>query len=178
VNDMTLCGPAITRVLSPTSQRIEELIVAGLTNPEIRDALGVSRNQVIGVRRRMYMREKPAGEPPMQQQIVEAVEEPAVEPIKTVTLPAKVDPSLFVCDEIEIDEVEFEEPPVEAPGVSVAELTSGMCRYPIAYTDQHYFCGNPRRDVKSSYCDEHHSLIWVKPIRAVKKKSSDAPRRR
>ena len=62
-------------------------------------------------------------------------------------------------------EVTFEdEPRRPAPGgVSLVELKENHCRFPIAYEEQHYFCGAERRDRKTCYCAEHHSAAWTKP---------------
>ena len=53
-------------------------------------------------------------------------------------------------------------PPANCEGVHLMDLNPGDCRYAVArHSDMHFFCGKPRRDVKTSYCAEHHGLVWV-----------------
>ena len=60
-------------------------------------------------------------------------------------------PKLFVADK-EDD---------AAIGVSFLELDHDGCRYPTSrFEGQHYFCGEPRRDTRTSYCELHHALCW------------------
>jgi hypothetical protein len=60
-------------------------------------------------------------------------------------------PKLFVADK-EDD---------AAIGVSFLELDHDGCRYPTSrFEGQHYFCGEPKRDTRTSYCELHHALCW------------------
>ena len=62
-------------------------------------------------------------------------------------------PKLFVADKEEEDGV--------AIGVPFLELSHNGCRYPTSrFEGQHYFCGEPKRDTKTSYCELHHALCW------------------
>lgn len=62
-------------------------------------------------------------------------------------------PKLFVADKEKEDAV--------AIGVSFLELNHDGCRYPTSrFEGQHYFCGEPKRDTKTSYCETHHALCW------------------
>ena len=63
----------------------------------------------------------------------------------------------------------FQAPPVEEPrdvnivGVSLLDLGARSCRYPTSRVEeQHYFCGATTRDYATSYCAEHHAIVWVK----------------
>ena len=48
-------------------------------------------------------------------------------------------------------------------GISLYDLESHSCRYPTSRVDeQHYFCGDTIKDHTSSYCEKHHSLVWLK----------------
>jgi len=47
-------------------------------------------------------------------------------------------------------------------GIPFAELGLSSCRFPTTSIDSdHYFCGEPKKD-KSSYCQKHHDLCWIK----------------
>ena len=70
----------------------------------------------------------------------------------------------------------FQAPPVEEPrdvnivGVSLLDLGARSCRYPTSRVeDQHYFCGATTRDYATSYCAEHHGIVWVKRPRTTPK---------
>jgi hypothetical protein len=70
----------------------------------------------------------------------------------------------------------FQAPPVEEPrdanivGVSLLDLGQRSCRYPTSRVeDQHYFCGATTRDYATSYCAEHHGIVWVKKNRTTPK---------
>lgn len=63
----------------------------------------------------------------------------------------------------------FQAPPVEEPrdvnivGVSLLDIGRRACRYPTSRVDeQHYFCGETTRDYATSYCAEHHKIVWLK----------------
>lgn len=45
------------------------------------------------------------------------------------------------------------------------ELEDNDCRFMM---DGTFFCAEPQRD-KSSYCDLHHRICWVKPISTLAK---------
>jgi hypothetical protein len=48
-------------------------------------------------------------------------------------------------------------------GISLMDLEMHQCRFPTSRVqDQHYFCGEPKRDRDTSYCAEHHALSFVK----------------
>jgi hypothetical protein len=54
----------------------------------------------------------------------------------------------------------------EAVGVSFADLRHDGCRYPTSrFEGEHYFCGEPKRDTRTSYCEKHHTLCWNKKMR-------------
>lgn len=48
-------------------------------------------------------------------------------------------------------------------GVPLLELAANQCRYPIGMSGVALFCGDIRSNPKSSFCDHHHALCWVKP---------------
>ena len=52
---------------------------------------------------------------------------------------------------------------------SLIELESEDCRYPFG-DETFLFCGEVKRE-KSSYCEFHHRLCWIKP-------ASNAPKAR
>jgi len=63
----------------------------------------------------------------------------------------------------------FQAPPVEEPrdvnivGVPLLDLGRRSCRYPTSRVDdQHYFCGETTRDYATSYCADHHKIVWLK----------------
>lgn len=52
-------------------------------------------------------------------------------------------------------------PPEGTKGVHLLDLNSNDCRYSVAMVQrEHFFCGKPRASIKTSYCDEHHKLVW------------------
>ena len=60
----------------------------------------------------------------------------------------------------------IEEQNPEIIGVSLFEIAHNGCRFPTSrFEDQHYFCGKAKRDSKTSFCSEHHQVVWLKPRR-------------
>jgi hypothetical protein len=54
-------------------------------------------------------------------------------------------------------------PPANCEGVHLLDLNAGDCRFAVSRNDAgHFFCGKPRRDAKTSYCADHHAMVWVK----------------
>ena len=54
-------------------------------------------------------------------------------------------------------------PDVDTGGVHLLDLREEDCRYPVGETARgHFFCGEPRRDVRTRYCANHHPIVWVK----------------
>jgi hypothetical protein len=77
---------------------------------------------------------------------------PGAEKVKVYTMP-----KLFLV------ETKPEKIQTKIVGVSLFDLKSNGCRFPTSrVADQHYFCGEPKRDKCTSYCAEHHSLSFVK----------------
>ena len=70
-------------------------------------------------------------------------------------------PPTFECSPCEVT---FKDEPKHSTtgGVTLMGLKENQCRFPVAYEDQHYFCGAERRDHRTRYCAEHHSVCWVK----------------
>lgn len=67
-------------------------------------------------------------------------------------------------------------PPANCDGVHLMDLNPGDCRYAVARTDAgHFFCGQPRKSAKTSYCEDHHSKVWVKRSN-IKPKEDAKPR--
>lgn len=53
--------------------------------------------------------------------------------------------------------------PSEVLGIGLVDLEHNSCRFPISRDDDtHFFCGEVRRDPKTSYCSHHHSIVWHK----------------
>lgn len=70
-------------------------------------------------------------------------------------------------------------PPANCEGVHLMDLQPSDCRYATArYNDQHFFCGKPRRDVKTSYCEDHHKLVWTKGTKSTTAKPRSTQARR
>jgi hypothetical protein len=77
---------------------------------------------------------------------------PGAEQVKVHTMP-----KLFLV------ETKPEKIQTKIVGVSLFDLASNGCRFPTSRVgDQHYFCGEPKRDKATSYCAEHHALSFVK----------------
>jgi hypothetical protein len=80
--------------------------------------------------------------------------------------PERAPPPAFECSPCEVT---FEDEPKRSTsgGVTLMDLRDDQCRFPVAYEDQHYFCGAARRDHRTRYCAKHHSVAWIKlPSRA------------
>ena len=69
------------------------------------------------------------------------------------------------------------EPSSRADGsVDLMSLERHHCRFPVSrIDDQHYFCGSPRRDIRSSYCEKHHQVVWIKGSRMSRKRKPKGP---
>jgi hypothetical protein len=133
-------------------QRIKELLPTGMSFAEMGKTLGVTKGTIAGKVTRMRLRgdldrlNRPVvmrGTPenPLERMIVSQ---------EQLTLKVKVERCLV-------------QAPANAPGVHLLDLKEGDCRFSIAYYDSgHFFCGAPRRDLKTRYCAEHHTIVWVK----------------
>lgn len=64
------------------------------------------------------------------------------------------------------------QPPKGVKGVHLLDLRASDCRFPVAHEGAHFFCGEPRRDARTSYCAEHHTKVWVNARLAVRARSS------
>lgn len=132
------------------ADKIKELLPTGMTFKKIGEELGVTRNTIAGAVYRMQAR----GELDKKYRPVapRAVPESPLDRvihrnIKAAAVKLRVQ----------------EEPDVDIGGVHLLDLNEGDCRWPIGETNRgHFFCGEPRRDVRTRYCAEHHSRVWVK----------------
>lgn len=78
---------------------------------------------------------------------------------RPVTVKVKVNtmPKLFQV------EAKREKQQTKIVGISLIDLELHQCRFPTSRVeDQHYFCGELRRDRDTSYCDAHHKLAVIK----------------
>lgn len=105
-----------------------------ITRPKIEDAAECGRHGQNRRRRRSHKKR------------------PGADPVKAITLPR-----LFQAPP------KRERPDLRIVRVSLYDLETRSCRYPTSRVDeQHYFCGNTTKDHTSSYCEKHHSLVWLK----------------
>lgn len=126
-------------------ERILDLIRDGAHYSLIGERLGLTRDAVSGRVRRM--KEKGVVIPFPIQRI--AAPKPPTPQTKVTSKVTKV-----ACLPIK--------PQHEGTGYPLVELPPGGCVYPTGYNGEHLFCGNPRRDALTSYCEHHHKIVWVK----------------
>ena len=126
-------------------ERIISLIKEGAHYSLIGERLGLTRDAVSGRVRRMKERGVVI---PFPIQRIAAPKPPAQQAKLTgkVTKP--------VCNPIT--------PQHEGIGTRLVDLPPNSCVYPTGYNGEHLFCGNPRRDPLTSYCEHHHKIVWVK----------------
>ena len=145
------------------AERIKELLPTNMTFKQIGLELGVTRNIIAGQVYRMQARgeidklHKPVApravvESPLDRQLQRNIRASAMK--------------LIVQEESDED----------IGGVHLLDLSENDCRWSIGETSRgHFFCAKPRRDSRTRYCAEHHSIVWVKSsvIAARRKKAED-----
>jgi len=53
--------------------------------------------------------------------------------------------------------------PVKVKPRRLYDLETHDCRFPVGRRNEEYlFCAAPRRDALTSFCAEHHKVVWVK----------------
>lgn len=124
-----------------------------LSASEIAKELKTTRNTVIGVVSRL----RPTGVITRKESRTHS-ENGRMGGAKTHSKYVKVDPVFKIRPRAKTNETQ------DGPiiGVPIYELEINGCRYPTSTVDEtHYFCGDTQKD-KSSYCESHHKLCWVK----------------
>ena len=132
-----------------------------LSASKIAEKLGLTKNIVIGVVTRardsgsgLITRDKAPGiyEGGMSGKKVSHKKRLGADPVKAISLP-----KLFQAP------LKKEEQDERIIGIPLWDLESHSCRYPTSRVDeQHYFCGEPKRDFATSFCAEHHKIVWIK----------------
>lgn len=142
----------------------KQLILEGKTYKDISVIIGITRGAVAGAVYRLRARNELTHELKEPTRMVTfvpdkpSVRRPAEEPVEA---------SAEMLDEPVEVAVEAIEVPAPVRGVGLMDLRMNDCRYVIGrHEEQHYFCGEPRRDVGTSYCAEHHKIVWVKRVTA------------
>jgi hypothetical protein len=144
--------------------RIKELLPTGVTFRQMATELGVTRNIIAGQVYRMQekgeidKRHRPVArravvESPLDRQLQRNIRASVVK--------------RRVQEETEEEDID---------GVYLLDLNEGDCRWSLGETSRgHFFCAKPRRDPRTRYCAEHHSIVWVKSsvIAARRKKAED-----
>jgi len=158
--------------MSERNEKIIELWNKEYSASEIAKHLGLTKNIVIGV----VTRSRDAGSglivrPKMDGPVYCGLlgqrkshkKRPGADPVRAVSLPKLFQKPL-----------NHERPDLRIVGIPLWELERRSCRYPTSRVDeQHYFCGETTKDLTSSYCEEHHGIVWVK---RKKLKSEDLAR--
>jgi len=158
--------------MSERNDKIIELWNQEYSASEIAKHLNLTKNIVIGVITRsrdsgsgLIVRPKLDGPVRcgMRRKRVSHKKRPGADPVRAVSLPKLFQKPL-----------KHERPDLRIVGIPLWELERRSCRYPTSRVDeQHYFCGETTKDMTSSYCEKHHSIVWVKKKRL---KSEDLTR--
>lgn len=145
------------------ADRIKELLPTGMTFRQIGSELGVTRNSIAGQIYRMQARgeidrlyrpvaPRAVVESPLDRQLHRNIRASAMK---------------LIVQEI---------PDEDIGGVHLLDLGESDCRWSLGETSRgHFFCAKPRRDVRTRYCAEHHSIVWVKGsvVATQRKKATD-----
>lgn len=151
--------------MSERNDKIIELWNKEYSSKEIADHLSITKNTVIGVITRerdsgsgLIVRPKlegPADCGLRNRRKVSHKKRPGADPVKAISLP-----KLFQ------KPPKHERPDLRIVGIPLWELEHRSCRYPTSrVNEQHYFCGDTTKDHTSSYCEKHHSVVWLKKKR-------------
>jgi hypothetical protein len=128
-------------------EEIKKLLPTGMSFQQIGKELGMTRSAIAGRVSRMRRR----GELDNNYNVVVARITPG-KPVEKYYTPL---PKPRVKLEVQ--------PDADVGGVHLLDLREDDCRFPIGETARgHFFCGEPRRDHKTRYCAEHHTIVWVK----------------
>lgn len=126
-------------------ERILDLIKSGAHYQLIGERLGLTRDAVSGRVRRMKEKGVVIPFPELRRQTPKP-------PSPTSKVTAKV-------MRVSGSPLKLE---IEGSGTRLVDLPPGSCMYPTGYDGEHLFCGKPRRDPLTSYCEHHHTIAWVK----------------
>ena len=160
----------MTHVVTDRNEEIVKFWNQNYTSSEIASCLKISRNTVIGVvtrARKKGLVERRKLEPmlvsPTVKQVITIRQTEKRSHRKQSTLSevrATSMPKLFQKD------VNAKDHGPLTGGVSFMDLEHGQCKFPTRrFEEQHYFCGAPRRDATTSYCEEHHEKAHMKKRR-------------
>jgi GcrA cell cycle regulator len=135
-------------------EEIKKLLPTGMSFQQIGKELGMTRNAIAGRVSRMRRR----GELDNNYNVVVARITPG-KPVEKYYQPPKTAPEPAPKPKVKVQV----EPDADVGGVHLLDLREDDCRFPIGETARGYFfCGEPRRDHKTRYCAEHHTIVWVK----------------
>lgn len=143
--------------------QIKEMLMSAFTYTEIAKKLSVTKSTISGKIARMRKR----GEIDYMHRPVVMRAEPedpiarAVYTEERFTFPVSVEGRKI-------------KPPKGTDAVHLLDLNSNDCRYSVAMVQRdHFFCGKPRASIKTSYCEEHHKLVWTRRIPQEEKNPED-----
>jgi len=131
--------------------RIKELLQTDMSYGAIGKQLGISRSAVAGKISRMRQRGEISP--------THIIQFPRSDPSHPIAKAVMRDERIALKKWVEVREVP---PPPGTRAVHLLDLREADCRYPMFYTVSrgHFFCGEPRRDNKTRYCEKHHSVVW------------------
>ena len=138
--------------------QIKELLPLSFSYSEIAKSLSVTKGVISGQIARMRARGELQG----------------LELVPVMRVPREDPPVKMIVDyerlTLQVSVDGGSEPlPSNFAGVHLLKLKPQDCRYIIGrYNSNHYYCAKPRKGVKSSYCEEHHALIWNPPPKRVR----------
>jgi hypothetical protein len=152
--------------------QIKELLHKGLSRREIAEALGVTKNTVIGQVTRMKEKGELEGFED-NASLLKTIAAKRKKYAENVVRRAKLEAArLLKPKKVSVPKLTLVVPtpePIEPSdttkvGIYLCETVTNSCRFPVGrHDDQHTFCGKPSCSVKKPYCEEHYKVVWVKP---------------
>ncbi len=136
-------------------EKLRQLWAQGMTANEIAKKLGVTKNAIVGKVHRLCLTARPSPIKP-KDMIPEALPEEPVEVVEKVAEPVTEKPA----------ETSKEKPAGASTNVTLVDLDSHTCRWPIGdpRDDDFCFCGKKVRSGQT-YCDEHSVQAYVKALK-------------
>lgn len=144
-----------------TEEQVSEfrrLFAEGYSYALIGEKLGYSRNACIGKANRLGLGREWKEQSPIN--IRTTKPKPRLKPILRI-VPANGNSSqMRIIQTVMAEPERIRCAEVTPRNLTLAELEENDCRYIAG--DDHLYCAHPKRP-SSSYCEQHHALVWVSP---------------